>query len=46
MFQIWICKDCPKGYAYVKDYQGNLVFYGTIKECHDFIDQAMGFEGG
>ena len=40
-FTIYISKDCPKGWAYVRDFKGNLVFYGTIKECHDFIDQAL-----
>ena len=26
-----------KGWAYVKDYVGNTWFYGTIKECKQFI---------
>ena len=46
MFQIWIGKDCPKGWAYVKDYLGNLIFYGTIKECADCIDTLLGFNQG
>ena len=28
-----------KGWAYVKDYVGNIWFYGTIKECKEFIKQ-------
>ena len=31
--------DCPKGYAYVKDFKGNRCFYGTISECEEFISQ-------
>lgn len=33
-----IIKDgCPKGYGYVRDYMGNLCYYGSIKECLAFI---------
>ena len=28
-----------KGFGYVKDYIGNTWFYGTIKECKEFINQ-------
>lgn len=28
---------CPKGWAYVRDYMGNLCYYGTIKDCETFI---------
>lgn len=43
MYQIYITKDCPKGWAYVRDYQLNLIFYGTIEECHQCIDELTGF---
>lgn len=46
MYQIWITNDCPKGWAYVRDYQCNLIFYGTIEECHQCIDDLMGFGTG
>lgn len=29
----------PKGYGFVKDYQGNIYFYGSIKECEEFISR-------
>lgn len=29
---------CPSGYAFVRDYMGNKAFYGTIKECKQFIE--------
>ena len=45
MFSIYT-KDCPKGWAYVRDYTGNLVYYGPIEECFKFIDQMMGWEAG
>ena len=38
-----VTADCPKGYAYVRDYTGNLVYYGSIDECHHFIN-AMNAE--
>ena len=28
-----------KGWAYVKDYVGNTWYYGTLKECKEFIKQ-------
>ena len=35
-----IVKDeLRKGWAYVKDYVGNTWFYGTLKECKEFIKQ-------
>lgn len=27
-----------KGWAWVRDYLGNIWYYGTIKECKAFID--------
>ena len=45
IFQIYKTKDCPSGYAYVRDYQLNLVFYGPIEECQSFIDNVTGFGG-
>ena len=38
MFQI-IKDDFRKGFGYVKDYIGNTWFYGTLKECKEFISQ-------
>ena len=33
-----IVKDgCPKGWAYVRDYMGTLVYYGSIADCKEFI---------
>lgn len=29
---------CPSGYAYVKDYFGNMCYYGPIAECKKFIE--------
>ena len=45
MYQL-ITKDCPKGWGYVRDYMGNLVYYGSIEECFKFIDDMMGWEAG
>ncbi len=45
IFQIYKTKDCPSGYAYVRDYQLNLVFYGPVEECQSFIDNVTGFGG-
>ena len=45
MYQIYRTHDCPKGYAYVRDFMCNLVFYGTIDECIQFIDDMNGFGG-
>ena len=28
---------CPSGYAFVRDYLGNKMYYGTIKDCKEFI---------
>lgn len=28
-----------KGWGYVRDYVGNTWFYGTLKECQEFINQ-------
>lgn len=36
MFQI-VKEDCPKGWAYVRDYMGNKVFYGPEEDCKQFI---------
>lgn len=32
MFQI-IREGCPSGYGYVRDYQGNRIYYGPLSEC-------------
>ena len=42
-YQIYRTKDCPKGWAFVRDFKCNLVFYGTIEECYVFIDEMTGF---
>ena len=36
MYQI-VKDKFRSGYGYVRDYIGNLWFYGTIKECKSFI---------
>ena len=36
MYQI-IKDDSRKGFGYVRDYNGNVWFYGTLKECKEFI---------
>ena len=42
-YQIYKTADCPKGWAYVRDYQGNKVFYGEIEACNQFINNVTGF---
>ena len=38
-----IVKDgCRQGYGYVRDYVGNIWYYGTIKECKQFIKAIEG----
>ena len=32
-----IKNGCPSGYAFVRDFYGNKMFYGTIKDCKTFI---------
>lgn len=29
---------CPSGYAYVKDFNGNMCYYGPVAECKKFIE--------
>lgn len=36
MYQI-IKDESRKGFGYVRDYIGNVWFYGTLKECKEFI---------
>lgn len=31
--------DFRKGWGFVRDYVGNTWFYGTLKECKEFIKQ-------
>ena len=33
---------CPAGYAFVRDYMGNRIFYGTVDECRDCMDVLNG----
>ena len=42
MYQL-ITTGCPSGYGFVRDYMGNKIFYGPISECHDCIDELMGW---
>lgn len=35
-------EGCPKGWAYVRDYQGNLCYYGCIEDCKRFINAMEG----
>lgn len=37
--------DCPDGFAYVKDYQGNKIFYGRLEECKKCIKDLTGKKG-
>lgn len=41
MYQI-VTNGCPKGWAFVRDYQGNKIFYGPIKDCMHCIDVLLG----
>lgn len=34
--------DCPSGYAYVKDFKGNMCYYGPVAECKKFIEYIWG----
>ena len=43
MYQIYRTDDCPKGWAYVRDYQGNKVFYGELEACYQFIHDVTGY---
>lgn len=36
MFQL-LTTGCPAGYGFVRDYMGNKVYYGTVKECKQCI---------
>lgn len=36
-FGILVKNGCPSGYAFVRDFYGNKMFYGTIKECKEFM---------
>lgn len=33
---------CPSGYAYVKDFNGNMCYYGPVVECKKFIEYIWG----
>ena len=41
-----ITNGCCKGYAFVRDYMGNKCYYGTMKQCIQFIDDMMRIYGG
>lgn len=36
MYEI-ITVGCPDGYGFVRDYQGNKIYYGTLEECRECI---------
>lgn len=36
MYEI-ITVGCPDGYGFVRDYQGNKIYYGTLDECRECI---------
>ena len=37
---------CPSGYAYVVDYMGNRVYYGTEAECISALEDLNTAFGG
>ena len=39
-----VTAGCPKGWAFVRDYMGNLVYYGSIEDCKAFIEHVGGSE--
>ena len=39
MFYQIMTDDCQKGYGYVRDYLGNIWFYGSLKDCQKFITE-------
>ena len=41
-----ITNGCRRGYAFVRDYMGNKCYYGTMKQCIQFIDDMMRICGG
>lgn len=42
MYQIITNKDCEPGFCFVRDFLGNLIFYGTGKQCIEFIRSMEG----
>lgn len=45
MYHVEPVKD-PKGYAYVVDYQGNKVYYGSISDCRQCVEELNNSNGG
>lgn len=41
-FELYIPSGTPEGFSYVRDFKGNLVYYGTVEECETFIKQMEG----
>lgn len=39
-FVLFYDTDCPEGFAYVQDYQGNLCYYGSVSDCQKFIEEV------
>ena len=37
---------CKKGYAFVRDYMGNKCYYGTLKQCYQFIEDMLSVKEG
>lgn len=40
-YSIYVPINVEKGFAYVRDFKGNLIFYGTLEQCYDFIERMM-----
>ena len=38
-FSLYIPAGTPEGYSYVRDYKGNLIYFGTKEECEIFISR-------
>lgn len=36
-----IKSGCPSGYAYVRDFCGNLCYYGPVAECKKYIEYMV-----
>lgn len=32
---------CATGYGFVRDYVGNIWFYGTVEKCQEFIERMV-----
>lgn len=41
-----VTKDCPSGYAYVQDYQGNKIYFGPVEACKKCISHLTSRKKG